>query len=144
MALILITDNPQGGACRCEGQAQALDLSNLRPEQVEALKQALGINASTAQTLDLASLNPEQVEALKQALETSELYIPRLTRAILDEPIVMGSVFDNWESRFAEMNRVQVDGFVASSSAGVSEYIELLAKAVNRLVERVDRLEAGQ
>lgn len=115
MAIILTTDNPQGVECRCEGQA-----------------------------LDLANLSPEQVEALKQALGSSELDIPRLTREILSEPIVMGSVFDDWDSRFAEMNRVQVDSFGASSNAALSNYIELLAKAVNRLVERVDRLEAGQ
>lgn len=65
MAMILITDNPQGVECRCEGQE--LDLANLSPEQVEALKQALGISetAGTGATLDLANLNPEQVEALK-------------------------------------------------------------------------------
>jgi len=130
------------------GTAQSLDLAKLNPEQVESLKQALGINANasqgTGQVLDFASLSPEQVEALKQALETSEFYISSLTRKILSEQITMGYVYENWDTEFAEMNSVQVDGFGASSSAGLAEYIELLAKAVNRLDERVNRLEVGQ
>lgn len=72
MAMILITDNPQGVECRCEGQE--LDLANLSPEQVEALKQALGINANANQgsgQADFSALNPEQVEALKYALGIS-------------------------------------------------------------------------
>ena len=64
MAMILITDNPQGGACRCEGQAQALDLSNLSPEQVEALKQALGISetAGAGQALDIYALLRAEID----------------------------------------------------------------------------------
>lgn len=124
----------------------AFDPGTLTNKQVEALKQTLGINASqgTGQTLDFASLSPEQVEALKQALETSEFYISSLARKILSEQITMGYVYENWDTIFAEMNSVQVDGFGASSSAGLADYIELLAKAVNRLVERVNRLEVGQ
>lgn len=67
MAMILITDNPQGGACRCEGQAQALDLSNLRPEQVEALKQALGVSKEQA-VFDPEKLSEENVVALREKI----------------------------------------------------------------------------
>lgn len=57
------------------GTAQELDLANLRPEQVEALKKALGINANASQgsgQADFSALSPEQIEALKQALGISE------------------------------------------------------------------------
>lgn len=62
MALILITDNPQGGACRCEGQE--LDLASLSPEQVEALKQALGISetAGAVQELDINALFKAEID----------------------------------------------------------------------------------
>lgn len=69
MAMILITDNPQGGACRCEAQAQAqaLDLSNLSPEQVEALKQALGVSEKQA-VFDPEKLSEENVVALREKI----------------------------------------------------------------------------
>lgn len=137
-------------ASPAEGNALHFDPTRLTPEQIEQFKTLLGIGSSNEQqpstpvAFDPGTLTNKQVEALKQALETSEFYISSLTRKILSEQITMGYVYENWDTIFAEMNSVQVDGFGASSSAGLADYIELLAKAVNRLVERVNRLEVGQ
>lgn len=57
MAMIVITDTPHQAVCRSE--AKALDLTQLTEEQIQQLKQALGISgvASDApQAIDLASL----------------------------------------------------------------------------------------
>lgn len=155
MAMILITDNPQGVACRCEGQE--LDLSNLSPEQVEALKQALGINASSG--ADINSLLTSEVNI--EEVFGSELNGPTRDFFFKDESgyndrktlanafIRIGSLVyhvDNWldEAQKANFRQQEMSYTIAALDADKASKSDMYSAAdsINYLKEEVQRLSA--